>query len=106
MRYEGPLEFHRRPFFYGLLIAIVGALPLQQLAGAEPSCSSLAALTIPNVRVIRATAVAAGPFAPPGASRPLTLPAFCRVEAVATPVSDSTINFEEKKAPSMMPCRP
>src|SRR4029077_7921795 len=55
---------------------------------------NLAALTIPNVTVRSATAVAAGAFTPPGASTVLTVPAFCRVEATARPTSDSDIKFE------------
>src|SRR4051795_6421353 len=58
------------------------------------ACSNLAALTIPNVTVRSATAVAAGPFTAPNASNAMTLPAFCRVEATAHPTSDSDIKFE------------
>src|SRR5260221_8877897 len=57
-------------------------------------CANLAALTIPNVTIKSATSVNAGPFAPPGAAATLTLPAFCRVEAMARPTSDSDIKFE------------
>jgi len=90
----------------GLVALILAVLPVPKLfsvaqapeAGratrAESSCANLTTLTIPQVRVTRATSVAAGPFVPPGASRPLTLPSFCRVEAVTTPVPDSLINFE------------
>ena len=38
--------------------------------------------------------MAPGPFTPPGSAAPLTLPAFCRVEATARPTSDSEIKFE------------
>src|SRR3954452_18152576 len=58
------------------------------------ACSSLAALTIPNVTVRSAATVAAGPFTAPGASAAMTLPAFCREEATARPTSDSDIKFE------------
>jgi feruloyl esterase len=74
-------------------------------ASAGTACSSLAALTIPNVTIKSATPVPAGPFTPPGAmvagdGQPprgpaaMTLPAFCRVEATARPTSDSDIRFE------------
>ena len=68
--------------------------PMDNIARAGTPCADLAALTIPNVRVTRATAVPAGPFTPPGARTAVTLPAFCRVEAVATPTPDSVINFD------------
>src|SRR6476660_9258515 len=63
-------------------------------AAAGTACANLASLTIPNVTVNAATAVAAGPFTTPGAQTPMTLPAFCRVEATARPTSDSEIKFE------------
>src|SRR6185436_8496657 len=49
---------------------------------------------IPNVSVRSAANVPAGPFTPPGARQDITLPAFCRVEAVARPTADSEIKFE------------
>ena len=94
MRREGPLEFHRRPFFSALLIAVLAALPLPRLAGADASCGSLTALTIPQVRITKATDVPAGPFVAPGSTRALVTPLFCRVEGVASPSSDSSIGFE------------
>jgi len=77
----------------------VALLPLigQAAAPAGPggtSCDNLAALTIPNITIKSANAIAAGPFSPPGSTAPLTLPAFCRVEATARPTSDSEIKFE------------
>jgi tannase/feruloyl esterase len=62
--------------------------------GSGTACASLAALTIPTVTVRSAAPVAAGPFTPPGTQTPLTLPAFCRVEATARATSDSDIRFE------------
>lgn len=78
---------------------IVASLPLLvfpfgiQAADGTP-CAALASLTIPNVVINAATAVAAGSFSPPGSTAPITLPAFCRVEATARPTSDSEIKFE------------
>ena len=87
--------------------AALAAAALAQVAASAASpgtaCSNLAALTIPNVTIKSATAVAAGPFTPPSApaaadgartSVSMTLPAFCRVEATARPTSDSEIKFE------------
>ena len=61
------------------------------------NCEGLTALVLTNVKIMAATSVPAGPFRIPGAragAAPVTLPAFCRFVAVATPSSDSTINFE------------
>src|SRR5262249_29947512 len=66
--------------------------PTQSSAGT--ACANLAALTVPGISVRSAAQVAAGPFTPPGARQEMTLPAFCRVEAVARPTSDSEIKFE------------
>ena len=74
-------------------------------ASTGTACTNLAALTIPNVTIKSSTLVPAGPFSPPGAQpivdgqpqrapAPMTLPAFCRVEATARPSSDSEIKFE------------
>src|SRR5436309_2380540 len=83
-----------------LVVAFIAAtLPLlaettAPAASNGTACANLAALTIPNVTIRSATAVAAGPFTPPGSQTTLTLPAFCRVEAAAKPTSDSDIKFE------------
>jgi hypothetical protein len=58
------------------------------------TCADLAALAIPQVEVTSAREVPAGPFTPPGETRPLTVSAFCRVEATAHPTSDSSIAIE------------
>jgi feruloyl esterase len=81
-----------------LMFAVASFIGICALAapGGTP-CSSLAALTIRDVRITSATLVPAGPFAIPGArpeTAPLTVPAFCRVVAVAAPTGDSVINFE------------
>jgi feruloyl esterase len=60
-------------------------------AAAEPmSCEAIATLALPETTITLAEAVAAGPFTPPGARRPLELPAFCRVAATTSPA----VNFE------------
>ena len=57
----------------------------------EPmACANLAALALPDTAITLAEAISAGPFAPPGVSRPLDLPAFCRIAAT----TDPAINFE------------
>lgn len=65
---------------------------------AQRSCESLTALTLTNATITSATSVAAGAFKPPaGPGQPAPaadLPAFCRVDGVAKPTSDSEIKFE------------
>lgn len=83
-----------------LLAAIVLAAAPTLFEAALPAasygtaCENLAALTIPGINVRSAANVPAGPFIPPGGRQELTLPAFCRVEAVARPTADSEIRFE------------
>jgi feruloyl esterase len=82
----------------GWLLALF--LPLGQSAAFQTTalqgtaCADLAALTIPDVTINAATAVAEGAFTPPGSRTTLNLPAFCRVEATARPTSDSEIKIE------------
>jgi pimeloyl-ACP methyl ester carboxylesterase len=87
----------RRVALLALAVAIGPALidariPVQSSAGT--ACTNLAAMTVPGLSVRSAAQVAAGPFTPPGSRQEMTLPAFCRVEAVARPTSDSEIKFE------------
>ena len=84
-----------------LAALLVSTLPLVSTGEAKTTattngtaCGNLAALTIPSTTIKSATAVAAGPFTPPGANTAMTLPAFCRVEATARPTTDSEIKFE------------
>jgi Tannase and feruloyl esterase len=79
---------------FGLLSIFVAFTPAAWAAGT--GCATLTALTIPDVSIVSATSLSAGPFVPPGNANAaaLTVPAICRVVAVATPTSDSHINFE------------
>ena len=76
-------------------ICTLAVLLARSAYGAAP-CASLAALTVPDVTIVAATAVPAGPFAIPGTrpTAPVAVPAFCRVQAVLTPTRDSHINIE------------
>ena len=81
--------------FAGTLVASIPLLTQTIVtAAAGTPCATLATLTIPNVTINAASAVAAGTFTPPGSQAAMTLPAFCRVEATARPTSDSDIKFE------------
>lgn len=57
------------------------------------SCAQMAAAVLDGAAVQSATEIAAGSFSP-NAGTTLTVPAFCRVQAVARPSSDSEIRFE------------
>jgi feruloyl esterase len=81
------------------ILSLLTLMPLTVLPAAAQrawaaDCSSLIGLTVPGAAITSATDVPAGPFTPPGSSTPITLPAFCRVVATATPTSASLINFE------------
>ena len=93
---ETPMRRCTRLFTVAILtIAFSGIAAIAGAAGTD--CAALTGLTIPDVSLTSATPVPAGPFAVPGGrggAPPLTVPAFCRVVAVATPTADSHINFE------------
>jgi len=76
-----------------ILLAIAPAMSSPRVEPPDASCASLTRLTIQDVTMTRAADVPAGRFSPPG-GRPLTVPAFCRVEAVASPSPDSSIHVE------------
>ena len=74
-----------------LATAALGPTP----AAAQQSCESLTGLNLPDTAITSATSIPAGTFVPPPPYQPIpNLPAFCRVVGVATPTSDSVINFE------------
>lgn len=84
-----------RRLFAGTLVASIPLFAHAPLTAAPPiDCSTLVALTIPEVTINAATTVAAGGFTPPTSQTAMTLPPFCRVEATARPTSDSEIKFE------------
>jgi feruloyl esterase len=78
-----------------LSIVLSGSFALQ--ASAQRGCESLRELGLAHVTITGATTVPAGRFTPPPSPEPdapLELPAYCRVEAVSRPTSDSEIKFE------------
>ena len=81
----------------------LGLCCLAPLQSRAQSCSDLRALRLENTTVVSAQIVDSGKFVPPTMVRRAspefftafnTLPAFCRVRAVARPSSDSEINIE------------
>ncbi len=80
-----------------LVAAATGISALVAIAGtpalATP-CANLQSLTLEHTTITSAADETTGTFTPPG-SAPITgLPAFCRVTAVLTPTSDSSIQVE------------
>ena len=78
-------------------VAIIGLWAVAQALAA--SCENLTSLTLAHTAITLAQPVAAGQFSPPQGRGPATaafkdLPAFCRVAATLTPVSDSEIKIE------------
>ena len=72
------------------LLGILGPAPVQ-----AAECARLTQLVLPDMKVLSASEVQAGPFTPAGpGSRPVTVAAFCRVQAEATPAPDSRIGLE------------
>ncbi len=79
--------------------SLILAFAVSAEAAAAPSCESLRTMALPNVTIMAATSVPAGPFHAPAAAGapappPVMLPAHCRVAAVLTPSSDSHIEIE------------
>jgi feruloyl esterase len=77
-------------------VKLVVFVVLAALPASAATCESLAALSLPNMTIAKAEAVAAGEFTPPaGVGRPMAnLPAFCRVTGTLKPSADSDIRFE------------
>ena len=80
--------------------SLIGAPPLNPkgwIAGvnAKPAtrCENLAALKLPNTTIDLAQAAPAGTFTLSGENLIQSLPAFCRVEGVIEPTTDSEIHF-------------
>ena len=86
----------RRVVLHVLSTALLGIIALIPTAAnaAAVACESLITVALPSATVSAATSIPAGPFVPPNATAPVTVPAFCRVQGVATPTSDSVIHFE------------
>jgi feruloyl esterase len=88
-----------RRTLFPALVAVSIVCPTATATAA--TCESMAALTLPNMKVTTAQQIAPGAFVPPGtqgSARPAPifakLPEFCRVAATLTPSSDSDIKIE------------
>jgi hypothetical protein len=87
---------HRVAFSFLLVLLILVASPKEDFA--QRPCEDLAKLSLTNVTITSATSLAAGTFKPPSDPHDppprAGLPAFCRVQGIARPTSDSEIRFE------------
>ena len=84
-----------RPFLVPLLaasgveLALLSETPQAQAA----KCAGLTRLALPDMTVVAAADVPAGPFIPADGLKGVTVPAFCRVQAVAAPAPDSRVGI-------------
>jgi feruloyl esterase len=88
---------HRRAVTLVLSLAPLTLISLAaaQAAATTPCASAtFSGLGLANTVIASAAPVPAGPFVPPNATSSVNVPAFCRVQGVATPTSDSVIHFE------------
>jgi feruloyl esterase len=77
-----------------LVLASASLRAAQSPVPAPDSCTALSGLVIADVTISAAANISAGDFTADGARHTLTVPAFCRVQAVARPTPDSEIHFE------------
>jgi feruloyl esterase len=80
-----------RLFAAGLFLAAIGP------AFAEPACSGLMALKLPNTEIVSAVSVPEGPIpasAVFGNAPPIVAPAHCEVQAITRPTKDSEIRLQ------------
>jgi feruloyl esterase len=93
-----PESTMKRSFCCALLLIPAAFFVFAPRAAAQNPCEALAKLKLTGATISSATLVPAGTFKPPtfpGAPPfPYALPAFCRVQGVATPTTDSNIRFE------------
>jgi feruloyl esterase len=82
------------------LLALI-ATPAAAQTASTGACAALSREALPGARILLSEAVAAGafktgpsPIAPDLGTRLATMPAFCRVQAVAMPTPDSRIGIE------------
>lgn len=82
-------------------LALASAPAFAQATSVQTDCAALARAALTGARIVFAAPVAAGalkvaasPIAPDLAQRVASMPAFCRVVAVATPTPDSQIGIE------------
>jgi feruloyl esterase len=96
---------HATPWLFGAATLLcLGACggggddaPAEPPAATALTCdpTALGAVKLDAAALTGASEVAANAFVAPGASNPIAnLPAFCRMQAKATPTTDSLINFE------------
>jgi feruloyl esterase len=73
---------------------IIGAGAHSLAATPHGACDALAKIALPNTKILSATSIAAGQFAPAEKFPASAVPAFCRVSASLNPSADSDIQIE------------
>src|SRR5215469_11786322 len=74
-----------------LLISLIG---IGAMPATAATCASLAGLALPDTTITLVEPVPAGPYTAPDGRFFANLPAFCRIAATLTPISDSDIKIE------------
>src|SRR3954452_20947338 len=93
---QGGATMHRRHLFVSTAVALLTATVLAAAPAAAKPCTNLAGLQLQHTTITSAADNDSGVFVTP-ATPPATLtglPAFCRVTATLTPMSDSAIRIE------------
>jgi len=89
--------FRRNRWLAAAFIAFLTPGLMSQLCFAQQDCAKLTAMTLTDAKITSAELVPAAVDKTPsllGLPQELTLPAYCRVQAMATPTPDSQIKFE------------
>ena len=85
---------HHRDMLVGSAVALLVSAAFAAIPAAATPCTNLSGLQLQHTTITSATDNDSGTFVPPGGT-PLTgLPAFCRVTATLTPMSNSAIKIE------------
>ncbi len=75
-------------------VLILGVAAVGAGRAAAGTCQSLASLKLPDTTITTAESIPAGTYAAPNGEIFKNMPAFCRVAATLTPISDSDIGME------------
>ncbi|WP_315833315.1 tannase/feruloyl esterase family alpha/beta hydrolase [Bradyrhizobium prioriisuperbiae] len=87
----------QRPCLVGAAMTLLAFLAVGSTPAAATPCTNLQSLALEHATITSATDNTTGVFVVPGSNPPQTitgLPAFCRVTATLTPMSDSSIKIE------------
>ena len=83
-----------RSYLVGAALGLFAFVALGGTPAKATPCTNLQSLQLQHATITSATDNTTGVFVPPGSSPITGLPPFCRVTAILTPSSDSTIKIE------------